>query len=96
MTYNGHPEMGDRLLLGPVELVVRRLGDDGSIREIGLVLDHSLRPTAVGAGQLPGLLRRGMNAIRAFRRPRLCADGDVQNSGSANNERNHRTVPDEG
>lgn len=37
--FNGRPEVGDRLPLGPVELVVRALGDGGDVTEVGIILE---------------------------------------------------------
>lgn len=37
--FNGRPEVGDRLPLGPVELVVRALGDGGGVTEVGIILE---------------------------------------------------------
>ena len=44
--FNGHPAPGDRLALGPIDLVVRSISDAGEIEEVGLVIE----PTFDSAG----------------------------------------------
>jgi cell volume regulation protein A len=38
--FHDQPAAGDRMSLGPVEIVVRALKDDGSVAEVGVILEH--------------------------------------------------------
>lgn len=49
--FHGEPTPGDRMALGPVELVVRSVSDSGQIAEIGLVVEPAARSI------LPGWVR---------------------------------------
>ena len=71
-TFQRHPDIGDRLTLGPVELVARQLGEDGSVTEIGLVLEgltsnEEVSPDLSLAGSLFRRLRRPPPASPASR-----------------------------
>lgn len=41
--FHGRPEVGDRMLVGELELVVRTLGDGGAVAEVGIVLEPEAR-----------------------------------------------------
>ena len=41
--FHDQPEVGDRTSLGPVEIVVRSLKDDGSVAEVGVILEQPPR-----------------------------------------------------
>lgn len=59
------PEVGDRISLGLVDLVVRSLDEDGAIREVGL----SLEPAASPRRDLRYLLRRVRDLLRGRSSP---------------------------
>ncbi|TIX05755.1 MAG: potassium/proton antiporter, partial [Mesorhizobium sp.] len=63
----GHPEYADRVLIGPIELIVRDVDDKGRITGIGL----SFEPTAPVA-RVPVFLSAGeiVDRIAAFIRGR--------------------------
>lgn len=42
--FHDQPAVGDRMSLGPVEIVVRALKDDGSVAEVGVILEQPPRP----------------------------------------------------
>ena len=42
--FHDQPAVGDRMNLGPVEIVVRGLKDDGSVAEVGVILEQPPRP----------------------------------------------------
>jgi cell volume regulation protein A len=46
--FHGRPAPGDRLSLGPVELIVRSLDDEGQVAEIGMALQPATRPRLRG------------------------------------------------
>lgn len=41
--FHNQPAVGDRISLGPVEIVVRALKDDGSVAEVGVILEQPPR-----------------------------------------------------
>jgi len=61
---NGPPEVGDRASLGPVDLVVRAIDEDGAISEIGLALE----PAKASPRSLWLRLDRLLRAARLRRR----------------------------
>lgn len=57
---NGPPEVGDRVSLGPVDLVVRTLDENGAISEVGLSLEP-VKPALPGLGEsIARLLRTAL------------------------------------
>jgi potassium/hydrogen antiporter len=58
-----HPEVGDRLRVGAVELVARTIGENQEITSVGLALE----PTGLARPQLP-LFQRPSDILRALRR----------------------------
>ncbi|WP_119677659.1 potassium/proton antiporter [Indioceanicola profundi] len=58
--FNNRPELGDRMSLGPIDLVVRSLDDGGAVADVGIVLDpEGEAQPPVRAGWLGWLFRRG-------------------------------------
>lgn len=53
--FNNQPAIGDRMRFGPIELVVRKLGGDDRVAEIGVVLEPD---APAGRGWLDRLLAR--------------------------------------
>ena len=43
--FHDQPAVGDRMSLGPVEIVIRALKDDGSVAEVGIILEQPPRRT---------------------------------------------------
>ncbi len=43
--FHDQPAVGDRMNLGPVEIVVRALKDDSTVAEVGVILEQPPRPT---------------------------------------------------
>lgn len=65
----GHAEYADRVTLGPIELIVRDLGEDGAITALGLSLEPTPPPAGIPLLTLPGVLfARARAAFRAWRR----------------------------
>ena len=65
----GTPNVGDRVTLGTVELVIRDMRD-GEIAEVGLILEPG-RPHLLP----PGLLSRAQAVTRRLRRRPVSVDG---------------------
>jgi cell volume regulation protein A len=55
------PEVGDRVPLGGIELVVRTLGDDGRIGQVGIELE----PEPGDAPRWPVRARRALSTVTA-------------------------------
>ncbi|MFO7483730.1 potassium/proton antiporter [Oceanibaculum nanhaiense] len=68
----GTPNVGDRVTLGAVELVIRDMRD-GEIAEVGLILEPG-RPHLLP----PGLLSRAQAITRRLRRRPVSVDGTVE------------------
>jgi NhaP-type Na+/H+ and K+/H+ antiporter len=59
--FNGRIEVGDRLVLGPIDLIARAVDDAGAVTEIGLSLarvDDTPRPKPGPLGRLSAWLQR--------------------------------------
>jgi len=61
---NGPPELGDRVSLGAVDLVVRALDDGGAISEIGLSLEPAYPPSRELGLRIERMLRSARSRMR--------------------------------
>jgi potassium/hydrogen antiporter len=57
-----HPELGDRLRIGPIELVIRNIGENHEVTSVGLALE----PTGLARPRLP-LFQRPSDIRKAVR-----------------------------
>ncbi len=64
----GDIEQGDRVPYGPIELIVRAVGEDHQILDVGLALEPSRRPPQIPLFQSPGEIAGLVRSWRARRR----------------------------
>jgi len=67
--FHGRLELGDRLALGPVDLIVRQLGEDGEAVELGLSLARAEAGEAAPPGWRMKLLARFRRWLGGLPRP---------------------------
>lgn len=61
--FGGHPEYADRVVVGPVELIVRDVDEKGRITDIGLSFEPQLAPRQVPAFLSPGEMADRVGAL---------------------------------